>query len=233
MLRTKANLHAERNPGNTHSQYRRQPRYFVGIDQMSTFRERIQEIYGDNPEITDAVSQLDEYFNARSFEDSPGVRKFAGRVRRSVDNPRRVDEVIAIRSRGRQWYEEISNRGKRFVIQGCTSIDKDTGRIGITIYRPGFDNEQVLAEEVYHVVFGILRQAHPKSYQAAQRWYESNLKKGADPTVSLDEAFSKSMRMEETGVTTGLPRRVARQARSIFSSDGKVPDSVMERVKAG
>ena len=65
----------------------------VADHQMSTFRERIQEIYGDNPEITDAVSQLDEYFNARSFEDSPGVRKFAGWVRRSVDSPRRADEV--------------------------------------------------------------------------------------------------------------------------------------------
>jgi len=140
---------------------------------------------------------------------------------------------IAIQSRGNRWYEKQSEHGKRFVIQGCTSIDKDTGRIGITIYRSGFDNDQVLAEEVYHIVFGILRHTHPETYQATQRWYERNLNSGADPTVSLDEVFSKSMGLEESGVTTDLPRRVVKHARSIFSSDGKVPDSIMEKVKTG
>jgi len=41
------------------------------------------------------------------------------------------------------------------------------------------------------------------------------------------------MSMEESGVTSGLPHRIARQARSIFSSDGKVPDSIMEKLKTG
>jgi len=138
---------------------------------------------------------------------------------------------IAIKSRGRRWYQETSKQGKRFVIQGCTSIDKDTDRIGITIYRPGFDNGQVLAEEVYHVVFGIVRQAHLETYQAARRWYESCLKKGADPTVSLDEAFSKSMGQEESGIASGLPRSVVKHARNIFSGASDVPGSVMEKVK--
>ena len=140
---------------------------------------------------------------------------------------------IAVQSRGNRWYEKVSKQGKRFVIQGCTSIDKDTGRIGITIYRPGFDNEQVLAEEVYHVVFGILRQTYPKTYQATQRWYENSLASGGDPKVSLDEAFSKSMGMEEAGVTTGLPRSVVKKARNIFSVASDVPDCVMGKLEAG
>jgi len=98
MLRT-PRLTGERRSDNTHSeyfgQYSREPRYFVGIDETSTFRERIQEIYGDNPEITDAVSQLDEYFSDRSFEDLPEVRKFVGRVRRSVESLLRADEIAS------------------------------------------------------------------------------------------------------------------------------------------
>lgn len=50
MLRT-PRLARERRSDNTHSeyagQYTREPRYFVGIDEMSTFRERTHEIYGD------------------------------------------------------------------------------------------------------------------------------------------------------------------------------------------
>lgn len=75
-----SSLSGERRLDNKHSEYSGQyswePHYFVGIDETSTFRERIQEIYGDNPEITDAVSQLDEYFSDRSFENLPVVQKF-------------------------------------------------------------------------------------------------------------------------------------------------------------
>ena len=92
-------LAGERRLDNKHSensgQYISKQRYFVGIDQLSTFRERIQEIYGDNPEITGAVSQLDEYFNCRSFEDLPEVQKFVGRVRRSIESPLRADEIAS------------------------------------------------------------------------------------------------------------------------------------------
>jgi hypothetical protein len=118
------------------------------------------------------------------------------------DNWPAASQDIAIQSRGRRWYDEIKEQGKRFVIQGCTSIDKQTGRIGITIYQPGFDNERVLAEEIYHVVFGIIRKANPTMFQAIQRWHKNSLKKGIDPTVCLDEAFSKSMALEESGIST-------------------------------
>ena len=148
------------------------------------------------------------------------------------DNRPAASQEIAIQSRGRRWYDEIRERGKRFVIQGCTAIDNQTGRIGITIYRPGFDNERVLAEEIYHVVFGILRKAKPSMHQAMRRWHENRLKKGTDPTVCLDEAFSKSMALEESGIATGLPRCLLRQAQRLFSPACRIPDSVMEQVKA-
>ena len=147
------------------------------------------------------------------------------------DNWPAASKDIAIKSRGQRWYEEIKERGKRFVIQGCTSIDRETGRIGITIYRPGFDNERVLAEEIYHVVFGIIRNAQPTTHQVTQRWHENRLMKGMDPTVCLDEAFSKSMALEETGIATSLPRRLVREAQRMFSASCRVPDSVMEKVK--
>ena len=147
------------------------------------------------------------------------------------DNWPAASKDIAIKSRGQRWYEEIKERGKRFVIQGCTSIDRETGRIGITIYRPGFDNERVLAEEIYHVVFGIIREAQPTTHQATQRWHKNRLKKGMDPTVCLDEAFSKSMALEESGIATSLPRSLVNHAQRIFSPAHKMPASIMEDVK--
>lgn len=59
-------------------QYLKKTRYFVGVDETLNFREKIQEMYRDNPEITDAVAQLDEYFSDASFEDRPEVRSFTG-----------------------------------------------------------------------------------------------------------------------------------------------------------
>jgi len=143
-----------------------------------------------------------------------------------------ASQDIAVKSRGRRWCQEIKKRGKRFVIQGCALVDKDAGRIRITIYRPGFGDERVLAEEIYHIVFGMIRKADPTTHRAMQRWYQSRLKNGADPTVCMDEAFSKSMALEESGVTTSLPRRLVQRAQWMFSPAGKIPASVMDTVKA-
>ncbi|MHC4538469.1 MAG: hypothetical protein ACYS74_01645 [Planctomycetota bacterium] len=148
------------------------------------------------------------------------------------DNWPTASQDVAIKSRGRYWCDEIRKRGRRFVIQGCTSIDKQTGRIGITIYRPGFDNERVLAEEIYHIVFGIIQRAQSTTYQATQRWHQSRLKKGMDPTVCLDEAFSKSMALEESGIATGLPRSLVKHAQRIFSPAHRIPETVIAEVKA-
>ncbi|MHC4426953.1 MAG: hypothetical protein ACYSYV_12775, partial [Planctomycetota bacterium] len=74
-------------------QYAAEPRYFVGPDQASSFRERIQEIHADNREITDAVAELDEYFSDHSFQDRPEVQKFVARARRSTENRLMADEI--------------------------------------------------------------------------------------------------------------------------------------------
>ena len=139
---------------------------------------------------------------------------------------------IAIQSRGRRWYKEISDRGQRFVIQGCTLIDKDAGRIRITIYRPGFGEPRVLAEEIYHVVFRIARKVNRKMHEAIQRWHKGRLKNGGDPTVCLDEAFSKAMALEESGVATDLPRSTVKDAKKTCSVTSSVSDTLMEGVKA-
>lgn len=54
--------------------YFREPHYLVGIDESKSLREKIEDLYGDNHEITDVVSQLDEYFSGRSFGDRPEVQ---------------------------------------------------------------------------------------------------------------------------------------------------------------
>jgi len=142
-----------------------------------------------------------------------------------------ASQDIAIQSRGRQWYGEIKKQGKRAVICGSASIDRDTGRIRITIYNQGFDNKRVLAEEIYHIGFKIIRYSSPKTFEAIQRWYKRQLKRGTDPTFSMPDMFSTNMALEESGTVTDLPRHVVRHARSMLSTTSSTPDSVMGKVK--
>jgi hypothetical protein len=71
------------------------PRYFVGVDQASTFRERIRQLYSDNREITDAVAELDEYFSNTDFKERPEVRHFVGWVARSIEASRMAGEIAS------------------------------------------------------------------------------------------------------------------------------------------
>jgi len=96
-----------------------------------------------------------------------------------------------------------------------------------------FVEPRVLSEEVYHVCFAVIRETNPEVYRATQRWYEHRLRNGADPTFSLDEAFSKAMGLEEVGKATGLPRDMVRNARGLFWEAGSLPDCVIDRVKPG
>lgn len=148
------------------------------------------------------------------------------------DNSPSASQEIASQSRGISWYEQIRQQGKRPVILGAASIDKDTGRIKITIYNQGFDNEQVLAEEIYHIAYKVIRYAKPKAFEAIQRWYQGQLKRGSDPTFSLADMFCCKMALEESGITTGLPRSVVRQAQNIFSPTSVIPNCLMQEVKA-
>jgi hypothetical protein len=139
---------------------------------------------------------------------------------------------IAIQSRGEKWYTELKKHGKRAVIRGSASIDRDTGRIKITLYNQGFDIKCVLAEEIYHIGFKIIRHSRPQALRAIQRWYEHQLQNGADPTFSVADMFSTKMALEESGIATSLPHCVVKHAQNIFSASCSIPDCVMEKVKA-
>jgi len=148
------------------------------------------------------------------------------------DNAPVASADIAIQSRGNKWYGELKKHGKRAVIRGSASIDRDTGRIKITLYNQGFDSKCVLAEEIYHIGFKIIRHSRPQALRAIQRWYEHQLQNGADPTFSVADMFSTKMALEESGIATSLPRSLVKHAQRVFSPTSTVRASVMEKVKA-
>jgi hypothetical protein len=137
---------------------------------------------------------------------------------------------LAIQSRGTAWYEQARSLGKHLVICGCAYVDRDTRRIRITIYRPGFENRQVLLEEVYHIGLRILCCESPNTFAAIRRWYIGQLTKGSDPTFSLADMFASMMAIEETGVRTSLPSSVVSSARKLLYPSSHIPASVMQRV---
>jgi hypothetical protein len=148
------------------------------------------------------------------------------------DNAPLASKQIAIQSNGRDWTKQQEEQNKRYTIQGATSIDKDTGRFRIDVYQPGFKDKNVLTEEVYHLVFGIMRQARPAIYKSTQRWHNKRLNGEIDPTCTIEEAFAANMALEETGVQTSLPRSVVKYAKRVFSDKSSVDHSVVKEVKA-
>ena len=143
-----------------------------------------------------------------------------------------ASKQIAMKSNGRRWTNKQQKQGKRLLTQGSTSIDRDTGRIRFDVYSPAFGDEKVLAEEVYHVVFGIIREASPTTYKATQQWYEKQLEGGIDPTQSIDEAFASEMALAETGISTSLPNSVVKNAQKLFSENNDVQPDVIEKAKS-
>jgi hypothetical protein len=148
------------------------------------------------------------------------------------DNSPAASADIAIQSRGEKWYAEIKRHGKQAVVRGSASMDADTGRIKITLYNQGFNSKCVLTEEIYHIGFKIIRHSRPQVLHAIQRWYEHQLQNGADLTFSVADMFATKMALVESGIAAGLPPDVVINARCIFSSAARIPDSVMEKVKA-
>jgi len=150
------------------------------------------------------------------------------------DNAPVALQNVAIQSRGEKWYAEIKKQGKRPIIQGCASIDNDTGRIRITVYDQGLSQSRVLTEEVYHIVFEIIRHASPRTFESIKKWYSDRLRKGLDPTWHIHEAFAELMvQEEEFPGSTDLPRHAVKYARRAFSPNNTVPDSAIEKIKAG
>jgi hypothetical protein len=143
-----------------------------------------------------------------------------------------ASKEIAIKSNGKDWTNEQERKNKNYVIQGSTSIDRDTGRIRFTVYRPGYGSPRALTEEVYHVVLPIIREASPSTFRAIQTWHRKNIDNGGDSTLDISEAFSQAMAEEELGHDSGLPQSVVKSARKIFSEKNEVSPSIMEKVKA-
>ncbi len=142
-----------------------------------------------------------------------------------------VSKEIAIQSNGKEWTDEQEQNGKRFVTQGSTSIDRDTGRIKFAIYNQGYGSKRTLAEQVYHVVYDIIQEASPGTFKAIQTWHEKNIDNGSDPTLSISGAFAGAMAEEELGYDSGLPRNIVKRAQKVFSERNTVQLSVLEKVK--
>jgi hypothetical protein len=148
------------------------------------------------------------------------------------DNSPAASADIAVQSRGQRWYRELKKQGKRAAIYGSVSMDTDMERIRITIYDQGFNNKRVLAEEIYHIGYKILRHSESQALQAIQRWYDRRLQNNADPTFSMPDVFATTMALEDSGITTSLPRTLVKRAQRMFSPTHRTSASVMEEVRA-
>ena len=147
------------------------------------------------------------------------------------DNCPVASKEVVIQSRGEKWYAEIKKQCKRAIIKGSTSIDKDTGRVRITVYGQGFSESRVLTEEVYHIVYEIIRHASPRTFASIKKWYSNRLSKGLDPTWHMHEAFTELMVQEaEFPRSTDLPHHVVNYAQRVFSDRNIVPKWVMKKV---
>lgn len=135
---------------------------------------------------------------------------------------------ITTLSKGKDWADKQYEQNNRCLIQGCSSIDKETGRFKFTVYKPGFNSEKTLAEEVYHIVLEIIQEASPGTFKSIQTWHKKNT---VDPTLNISEAFSQEMAKEELGYGSSLPQRVVKHARKIFSDKNEVEAEVIGKVK--
>ena len=149
------------------------------------------------------------------------------------DDQPTASEAIAVGSRGQRWYGEIKKSAKRTVIRGSASIDRETGRVKITLYGNHAGQKRVLTEEIYHIVFEIIKNASPKTFSSIRKWYRAQLQKDIDPTWQIHEAFAELMAQEtQSPDSTNLPDNVVRYAKRVFSDRNSVPESAMEMVMA-
>jgi hypothetical protein len=119
----------------------------------------------------------------------------------------------------------------RYVMEAATSVDNDTGRLRIAVYRPGFSQARVLAKEVYHIVLAILQESKSDTYQAVQHWYTKRVGQGIGSEQTIEQAFADEMGLEETGARSSLSRGVVKNARHIFSKNAAVLPETMSKVK--
>lgn len=147
------------------------------------------------------------------------------------DNSPVATKEIAIQSKGRDWADKQYLQNKQCVIRGSASMDTDTGRVRFTVFDQGYGSERTLAEEVYHIVLEIIRQASPDILGAVQSWHNETIADGSDSTLNISEAFSQVMAGEELGQSSSLPPCVVKYAKAIFSEKSNVGPCVINKVK--
>ena len=146
------------------------------------------------------------------------------------DNSPLATEDIAVISKGIRWYRQTKDQGKSPIVEGSASVDKDTGRIKLTVFRPGFNNSDVLLEEIYHTVFEVIEYKSPKIFGSIEKWYHRQLREGSDPTLGIHEAFAEAMVKQESGIPSTIPSSITKYAQNIFSRKANVPAHVIAQI---
>ena len=118
------------------------------------------------------------------------------------------------------------NPAKNYEIAGSWHIDRESRRGQITIFRAGFNNLQILAEELYHAVFDIILIADKPLNKKIQRFVRRYA-----PSRSAEEAFAKAMTSESNcRGSSWLPRDMVGLAMDIVKGRRSIPADAMERV---
>jgi len=103
--------------------------------------------------------------------------------------PAKPTRTLIVENRGKEWYD--AHKGQRVEIVGRTYFDRDTGRITYEIYSEDSGGAGVLAEEIYHPIFDIIRETAPRSFRAIQKWFAEGAAHYDGQTI--DEAFAKKV----------------------------------------
>ncbi|KPK42083.1 MAG: hypothetical protein AMJ65_08155, partial [Phycisphaerae bacterium SG8_4] len=143
--------------------------------------------------------------------------------------PQKPTAEQIIENRGKEWYDDYKD--ENIQILGRTYFDRDSGRITSEIYIEDARRARILAEELYHPIYEIIRATSPRYFGQIQRWYAG--RKGYTKQ-RIDEAFSKEMALIETGALrasrSALPGGVVTVAQDIFSGKRKVKQDTMDKV---
>jgi len=182
--------------------------------------------YPSTMELTEAEDLLIERHKGAAY-----TGKNTGVVFKPGEYPPNPVEAEIIENIGAEVYNE--KYGKNFKIVGQTFYDGSTGRLISEIFSEGTGRARVLAEELYHPVFYIIRERDRGSFGKIQEWFDRRTKFAGQ---TIEEAFSKELSLIEIGARqpsrSDLPTDIINLARDIFSGKQSVSQEVMDKVKA-
>jgi hypothetical protein len=179
--------------------------------------ERVVEVIGDVPQAHQKL--IKQIAKSKFAQDNVSIEY--------DDQEVMAHEEQARQSIGDVKYEANRARGSTHFVAGSTYFDRNRGRVRITIYRLGQRSARILAEELHHVSFNVIRAGMRGAFREIERWYQKGLKEGSDPSVDLEEAFAKKMSEETVRPgKTDLPAVVIDLANGIWSGQVTVPKKV-------